>query len=141
MDNETGELVYVNLTREGFSMPHLATLIIFIFIVSGCTSDTIRSYDQDAVKKTGTIHDKQEIENHQEFRNDTILMPVAGAFVPIQLGSPMKDGNDFRYMVRITEGQTIPIISKFSGFEVGECVTVFLSKIMSPRIAHGGDCN
>jgi hypothetical protein len=118
----------------------LVLFVISIFIISGCASDSISTYDQNAIKKPGTIIDKQEIENYEMFLNDTLLVPVAGVFVPIQLGSPMKDGYDFRYKVQVSEGQTIPIISKFSGFEVGECVTLFLSKSQPPRIAHGGEC-
>ncbi|MGD8914710.1 MAG: hypothetical protein PVJ68_18535 [Candidatus Thiodiazotropha sp.] len=121
-------------------MLRLNFLMLFVFILSGCASDSMHRYDQNAIKKSGTIQAKEEIENWEELESDTLDMPVAGFFVQVQLGSPSKEGNDFRYIVKVRDGEALPVISKFSGFKVGECVTVFFSQTMPPRIAHGGVC-
>jgi hypothetical protein len=121
-------------------MLKLILLVIIAILLFGCATDSMHRYDENAIKQSGIINSKEEIQNWEEFRDDTLLLPVAGIFIPVQLGSPSKEGNDFRYVVQISEDQAMPIISKYSGFEVGECVTVFLSQSMPPRIAHGGEC-
>ena len=121
-------------------MPRFITVIASALLVCGCVSDPALKYDPNAIKRSGIVTSVQEIENGKQFRDDTMTIPVAGVLVPIQLGSPQKEGNDFRYTVQTVEGQIIPITSKFGGFEVGECVTLFLSQTLPPKIARGGEC-
>ena len=108
--------------------------------MTGCALDSMPTYDPNAIRKFGTVIAVEEIKTEAPFQNDSMMIPVAGALVPIQLGSPQRAGSDFRYQVKTADGQTIPVVSKFGGFTVYECVTLFLSQTLPPRIARGGSC-
>ena len=126
--------------KYGPFMPRLAILLVSSLTAAGCVTDSTHRYDPNAIEKSGVVVAAEEIQNGMAFKEDTLSLPVAGVLVPIYLGSPQKEGNDFRYKVRTNDGQTIPVISKFGGFAVGECVTLFLSQTSPPGIANGGGC-
>ncbi|MES9969968.1 MAG: lipoprotein [Candidatus Thiodiazotropha sp.] len=117
-------------------------LIIFVAVIalSGCVTIPQLEYDDKAIEKTGTIVKKRELMNHQPFERDMIFVPAGGLVVPVFIGEPSRDGSDYIYEIHTTDDIHIEVLNKFSGFEVGQCVKLYLSKEIAPRISNGSGC-
>jgi hypothetical protein len=119
----------------------VAAILFFCLCVVGCVTSPAYTYDLNAIVKYGFLVSKHELPNTEAFYNDTMLIPVAGVLVPVTIGSPQREGSTYAHELITTDGIELVVLSKFSGFEVGDCLKVFLSEIDEPRMTYGSECN
>lgn len=91
--------------------------------------------------ESGLIESKQDFENSNSFRRGTTYVPLPGVLLPIPTGSPQRKGRNIGYQVKTVSGETITAVSMFDGFKVGDCVRVFRSDNLPPRLGNGHDCS
>lgn len=125
----------------------LSIVVLITFFITGCASDPYENYDPNAHKMLGKVIAKKLLstpEADKVFEADTIAVPVpipAGiVFINSPIGSPSRKGDPYSYQVDIENGQQIEIINYYSGFEIGDCVQIFVSPRFPVRMATGWGC-
>jgi hypothetical protein len=103
----------------------IVVVLVISMSLSGCVLDPTYSNDPNAIVKYGTLKSKHELTNTAEFQDDTLFIPVAGMFIPINIGSPQKEGSTYAHELITTDGIRLTVLSKFNGFKVGECLKIF----------------
>lgn len=122
-------------------------------IVSACASSGGIDIDPNETRLTGRIATKAKMnereakERMDKARNtsmartvlvNAITLPAGFIMIPIRGGS-QSSGEQLLYEVNLETGQRVAVISAHEGFDVGDCVTVFLSQESErypPRMAY-----
>jgi hypothetical protein len=142
-------------------------IVLFAIAVAGCASEVEKKYNYDPNEKIilGTIITKEapgnpdgnDKENNVQLRKllkgalegageiisrITIAGGIATVII-IDALNQQSEGQPVAYTVRSTEDEVYIVISKHSGFSVGDCVDLFISTDLirhPPRMAYGNSC-
>lgn len=117
-------------------------------LFGGCAAyDPNAHYDPDAVEKVGFITAKSlRLEKYQSKpRGDSFPVPVNGTvkmlYIPDASAGGIRYREVYRYVVAVSEHETVSVEDSYPAFQVGECAKVFLSSRPTyPRIAPGSGC-
>jgi hypothetical protein len=115
-------------------------------LLDGCAYNPNDYYDPGAIEKLGFISEKMIARTEPARRGDPpppILLPLPTTMVmlPTFPTAPAGRMNVYEYVVKVTPTESVSVFSEYPGFNVGDCVKVFLSQRASyPRIAHGSGC-
>jgi hypothetical protein len=141
---------------RSFGTPN-ALLACVIFSTSGCASyDPDAHYDAQAIKKDGRVVAKN-IDHYEKRSSDSSprpvyyppgTSPIAAAVASIIVSqfienrSPPSNGVAvYAYDIQVQSAEKYRVYSEFPGFEINECVKVFISNRTGyPRMAFGGEC-
>lgn len=116
-------------------------------LLAGCATYEPRDhYDPVAVEKVGFITSKSlaKIEPVKtKPKGNFIPVPMHGSVQMIYIPDAGRTSyrDIYEYSVKVSESETVSVLSVYSSFEVGDCAKVFLSSKPSyPRIANGSGC-
>lgn len=122
------------------------TWFLAFVLLAGCAYNPSDHYDPDAIEKRGLIVAKKVARTEPVQSGETnppLFLPLPGVLVvlparPIESTGRM---NVYEHVVKLSPSETVSVLSEYPGFNVGDCVKVFLSQRASyPRIAQGSGC-
>jgi len=128
------------------SLKEASLLLISIFALGCVTHPLDYSGDRFEVVKeqNGHIIEKTELADTSESK--IVLTEIQA---PLGIPSPFpsywfpsgiaKSGNTFAYIINFSEGDKIRVLSKFPGFQVGDCVQVLFGK-SEVRMVYSDGC-
>ena len=124
-------------------------MMIYILVISGCTSEP--TFEQ-VYRQTyqGIVTNKAQLSKEEiqvlmnELRQQRVIETVAVNILTLPLGVIMIPPGDLstethKYEIELESKKTIQILNRYPGFNIGDCVTVFLSddwEKYPPRMAY-----
>jgi hypothetical protein len=117
-----------------------------LLLLGGCAYNPNDHYDPGAIEKLGHVSLKKVARTEPARRGDPpppIFLPLPSGMVvlPTFSAEPTGQMNIYEYVVKVAPEASISVLSEYPGFNVGDCVKVFLSQRASyPRIAHSHGC-
>jgi hypothetical protein len=145
------------------SLLNLNFIIIIVMTMLGCAGQTGSSMFgkhagdfEVADERFGRVVEKKVFENDAAWRTRTnrSSMPVgwtSGNFLMDGLitylhtsmsGSTFKTrtGSTYAYVIEIPDDDRFQVLSRFSGFDIGECVKILFGKAGGVRVTCGDSC-
>lgn len=119
---------------------------LVLALLAGCAYNPNDHYDPGATEKLGRIVSKtvartEPIQSGET--NPPIFLPLKDMLVvlPTTPNEPTSRMNVYEHVVKVSPTETVSVLSEYPGFNVGDCVKIFLSQRPSyPRIAQGSGC-
>lgn len=117
-----------------------------LVLLGGCAYNPNDHYDSNAIEKLGQVSAKTVARTEPARKGDPsppIFLPLPSGMivVPAFPSAPTGHMNIYEYVVKVAPTESVSVLSEYPGFNVGDCVKVFLSQRASyPRIAHGAGC-
>jgi hypothetical protein len=129
-----------------YSLTVRHSLFLALALLAGCAYNPNDHYDTNAIEKRGLIVSKTVARTEPIKSGETnppIFLPLKGMLVvlPTIPNEPTSRMNVYEHVVKLSPTETVSVFSEYPGFNVGDCVKVFLSQRASyPRIAQGSGC-